>query len=62
MAMSLGWYSKSLVLPFALAMLTLFSGRALYPLLFNEHITSILGYQCPTLYSQPLPYVYLYWK
>lgn len=32
---------KGLVLPFTLAILTLFSRRALYPLLFNEHIASI---------------------
>ena len=32
---------KDLVLPFALAMLTFLSGKALYPLLFNKHIASI---------------------
>lgn len=32
---------KGLVLPFALGMLTLFSGRALYPLRVKERIASI---------------------
>lgn len=53
---------KDLVLPFALAMLTFLSGKALYPLLFNKHIASIFLASVSHFIWSTLPYVYLYWK